>query len=257
MKRFVGLAVLILVLIVCASNYTYKVSSKATLQTVDRIVLVSAPNGIQLQDLQDGSTIALSTLPSPVNILILTSPRIVGSVKFDLDGNTRFENTPPYAVGGDIEGVFNQLTLPIGSHRLEITPFSEANLTGTMGITRVITFTVTENPPATPTPEPTVTPLPPIPTPFPSPTPTPNPSPNPATMMPNAFTVNCVRVPIAPFVQCKTWPASELFHEALDTTWPSSEADRTKKWLEVIVAGRWQGCVVGNNRIRCWRYATQ
>ncbi len=65
--------------------------------------------------------------------------------------------------------------------------------------------------------------LTPTPSPTPSPTPTPTPSPTPI-------------------------PARQV----LDTRWPSSEAERSATWTKLVNEG-WVDCVIGNNKIRCWR----
>jgi len=106
---------------------------------IDAIVLYDAGRDSPLPALGDGGTIDLSQLgTSSLNIVAETNTP-VGSIKFLLDGsefckNGRcVENAPPFAMAGDNNGDYynnwdwNEL---LGSHTIQIIPYSGANASG-------------------------------------------------------------------------------------------------------------------------------
>jgi hypothetical protein len=69
---------------------------------------------------------------------------MVESVEFTLNGNSeRTENVEPYAIGGDNGGNFKSWNVANGIYTLVATPYSGNNSTGTMGIAKTITLTIT------------------------------------------------------------------------------------------------------------------
>ncbi len=92
--------------------------------------------------LLSGSTISLSALPSThLNINAVTSPAMVGSVVFGVDGNANYhtENYTPYFLAGKSGGYW----IPsIGTHTISATPFTGSQGSGARGLpsTLVITF---------------------------------------------------------------------------------------------------------------------
>ncbi len=86
-----------------------------------------------------------------INIKVNTDPGTVGSVKLDLDGVTKTENASPYTWAGDAPkngGGTNYLsfTPPVGGHQLRATAYSGPNGTGARGVTKILYFTVVNQP---------------------------------------------------------------------------------------------------------------
>lgn len=95
--------------------------------------------------LGDGVTIDPETLPTRALALganIASSG--VGSIQFILDDQRSIENTAPFAVGGDIDGRYNRLSLSPGLHTLTAIPYDSADAGGTAGIPLTISFTIVE-----------------------------------------------------------------------------------------------------------------
>ena len=93
-----------------------------------------------------GATLNFATLGTKdLNILVNTNPATVGSVGFNYDGNAKYhiENSAPYDIGGDTNGVYAVWTPALGTHTLIVTPYSGSNLSGTAGTSLSETFTVT------------------------------------------------------------------------------------------------------------------
>jgi hypothetical protein len=67
----------------------------------------------------------------------------VGSVVFKLDGVViRTESVLPYAVAGDVNGLFNVWKPTVGAHTLTATPYSSTGGGGTAGVSITVAFTV-------------------------------------------------------------------------------------------------------------------
>jgi len=96
--------------------------------------------------LTSGATLDLGTLPtSNLNIAALTSPSTVGSVGFEFDGTlVRTQNSAPYTFAGDSGTDYYAWTPALGTHTIKATPYTGANLTGTAGLAKTFTFTVTK-----------------------------------------------------------------------------------------------------------------
>ncbi len=126
--------------------------------SVTRFVLVDATADTDLFDVENGTVIDLSLLPSTaLNIRAETDPDVVGSVRFDLDGVVPYsvESVAPYALEGDSSGDYNPWTPTAGMHTLTATPFTGSGATGTAGDLLTVTFEVVASPP-TPTTTPPV-----------------------------------------------------------------------------------------------------
>ena len=84
------------------------------------------------------------------NIRANTNPEQVGSVVFSLSGpltHTQTENVVPYALFGDISGVYNSTNFfTPGEYSLTATPYSGPNGTGEMGEERVVNFALAFKP---------------------------------------------------------------------------------------------------------------
>jgi CubicO group peptidase (beta-lactamase class C family) len=123
------------------------VSPPPAAQAVTSFTLVNADSNQDIGPLASGATLNLATLPTRnLNVRANTSPSVVGSVRFALDGNTNFrtESAAPYALAGDASGDYNAWTPAVGSHTLTATPYSGSGATGTPGTSLTVTFSVTD-----------------------------------------------------------------------------------------------------------------
>lgn len=113
-----------------------------TLEVVS-FTLVNSLTDLDIGALNDGSVINLFNLPN-INIRANLCVEPVGSVKFNLNGPTfKIESTAPYALAGDNPvGNYNKWNASVGAYSLEAIPYSGASATGTMGVSKTISFTV-------------------------------------------------------------------------------------------------------------------
>ncbi len=123
--------------------------SEAPRPVVARLVLIDADTDQPVEEfplLGNGIVLNRFTLPPRLNIRAETVPATVGSVRFVLDGVVRVENHQPYALAGDAAGGSDYLpwTPALGSHRLVVTPFAQAQAGGAAGIAMDLTFTVVD-----------------------------------------------------------------------------------------------------------------
>jgi uncharacterized delta-60 repeat protein len=122
---------------------------------VTSFTLVNTLTGKDIQELEEGDVINLSTLPSQkLNIRTNTLPDTVGSVVFVLSGqetHQQIENLLPYALFGDLTNHPDSVhinptpTCPsctAGNYSLTATPYSAKKGHGAKGLTYTINFTV-------------------------------------------------------------------------------------------------------------------
>lgn len=122
------------------------------LPLISHITLINADTNMPISEfdpLEDGTTIDLSTLPTNnLSIRANPDPAEVGSVRFTYDGDTNYqlENHVPYAIAGDSQGGANYTswTPTVGSHTLVVTPYTEAQAQGAVGMALTVSFEVTE-----------------------------------------------------------------------------------------------------------------
>jgi pectate lyase len=97
--------------------------------------------------LNNGAILNRATLPRNLNIRANTSPATVGSVRFGLDGNSRYrtENQAPYALASDDDGDYYRWRTSLGTHTLTARPYTRSNARGTAGTSLTITFTVIDD----------------------------------------------------------------------------------------------------------------
>jgi hypothetical protein len=125
-----------------------RVINAAPLQTspsVTTLSLINADTDQPILTITGGVSINLADLPTRnLNIQALTSPSLVGSVRFALDANSNFrtETAAPYALAGDDTGNYRSWTPGIGSHTITATPYTGTSGTGTVGIPLKMIFTV-------------------------------------------------------------------------------------------------------------------
>jgi uncharacterized delta-60 repeat protein len=116
---------------------------KAAQLSVVKLMLVNADTDQDIQELKDGDVLDLNGLPTQnLNIRAITNPFIVGSVFFKFNKQSVCENLFPYAIGGDVLGDYNPWTLPVGEHKLSVTPYSFFGASGHKGLSYNIRFTV-------------------------------------------------------------------------------------------------------------------
>jgi hypothetical protein len=109
--------------------------------TITSLKLLNADTGATLRSLNNGGAIYLGSEPR-VSVQALVGGT-VGSVRFQLDGKTfSIESSAPYVINGDTNGAPNAWTPSVGTHTLRVTAYSGAGASGTIGTTKVITFTV-------------------------------------------------------------------------------------------------------------------
>jgi len=126
-------------------------TTPSTTPAISRVTLVNADTDREIGILTNGATINLATTGPNVNLRVDTSPPVLGSVRFNLDGNPdyKLESLAPYTIGGDhIWDDYLPWTPATGSHSLTVTPYSAAGGGGTAGTPVTVNFTVTNEIPA-------------------------------------------------------------------------------------------------------------
>ncbi len=125
-------------------------------QYIQSLTLINADTDqpiVGYDPLLSGATINFATLGTQnLNIRANTVPATVGSVKFVLDGSPfRIEGGAPYALNGNNGTDYYAWTPSLGSHTLQVIPYSGGNATGTQGTGVTVNFTVTNGTAATAT----------------------------------------------------------------------------------------------------------
>lgn len=145
-KHFLNQTLSVVCLTACLS------SSAIAQQAVESFTLINADTDLPIaafDPLLDGAEIDLALLPTNnLNIRANTSPAVVGSVQFDLDGSINYqtESVAPYALEGDSNGDYNPWTPPLGLRTLTATPFTGSGGGGTAGDALTINFSVVNDP---------------------------------------------------------------------------------------------------------------
>jgi len=119
----------------------------ANSQAVTSLSLTNADTEQIVQTLLDGSNIDIAAIGTrSLNVIANTSPTVVGSVRFGLDGNPtyRIENSSPYTLAGDDDGDLYAWKPSLGTHVLKATPYSGPRATGIAGSTVQVSFTVVD-----------------------------------------------------------------------------------------------------------------
>jgi hypothetical protein len=117
-------------------------------QSVDSFTLINADSDQPVpgyEVINNGAVINSASLPTThLNVRANTSPGVVGSVRFGLDGNpnTHTESSAPYALFGDSGGNYGAGMFSTGTHALSGTPFTSSGAHGTAGTALNISFTM-------------------------------------------------------------------------------------------------------------------
>ena len=99
---------------------------------VTALTLVNASTDTDIRALYDGAELDLAVLPPSLNVRAdVVGP--VESVRFTLGAYSRVEETPPYALFGDLNGNYSGGVLPTGNHTLTATPFRQPGAKGSAG----------------------------------------------------------------------------------------------------------------------------
>src|SRR5439155_26795594 len=121
--------------------------------TVTSFRLIDASTDEAIGTLADGGVLNLASLPRKMNIqAIVSAGGNSGSVRFTYDGVDILpvENVAPFSLAGDDNGDFKNWTPRLGTHTLRAIPYAGKDLAGAEGTEKVITFTVVNDPGATP-----------------------------------------------------------------------------------------------------------
>jgi hypothetical protein len=97
--------------------------------------------------LKNGDVLDVGSLGSPISVRADTTPGIVGSVIFSLNGKDGFhtDSKPPYALKGNIDGNVRSQSYNLGANTLKATPFTKAGGKGDAGSSLEITFTIEDS----------------------------------------------------------------------------------------------------------------
>jgi hypothetical protein len=115
-------------------------SFSAMAQTANSFTVVNADNNADIKTLTSSGSIDISVTP---NINIRVNASGAGSVSFTDDTNTRTESSVPYAYKGDSGGDYLAWSPAPGTYKITVKPYTGANATGTAGIAKVLTLTIT------------------------------------------------------------------------------------------------------------------
>ncbi|TGE24819.1 PKD domain-containing protein [Hymenobacter aquaticus] len=120
--------------------------------TTTTFTLVDADSNEDIQAVVNGAVLNLATLPTRnLNIRANVNAATTGSVVFALSGTQTQNQTDsgfPYALFGDVSGIYNAWTPPVGNYTLMATPYSGANGSGTAAPVLMANFSVTDQLPA-------------------------------------------------------------------------------------------------------------
>ncbi len=110
--------------------------------------LVNAGNDQDLMKLKDDAVIDLASLPSrQLNVRAEFADPEFKSVVFDFNGQKGYkkDNRVPFAFGGDKNGDYAPISLPVGRHTLTATPYSLPGGRGVAGKSVTVSFEVTDS----------------------------------------------------------------------------------------------------------------
>jgi hypothetical protein len=111
-------------------------------QTIAGVVLIDAETDEVLGEFVDGITLNIAG-NKKFTMGVITDPTVIGSVKFQIDGEKRSDNKYPYVFYRDSGlGNYYPADLETGTHALVITPFTETRVRGFAGESAVMSFSV-------------------------------------------------------------------------------------------------------------------
>ncbi len=146
-RVFIVIAVLILIILVIIFSYI-KITGNAVVSSIyiDRISLIDADRDIVIQgyeNLQDGMTVNLASLPTRNITIAAFTVGNVKSVIFGLDDNQnyKYEGSAPYSISGDDGANYRPWNVPLGTHTLNVTPYATFTTSGDRGASKTIRIT--------------------------------------------------------------------------------------------------------------------
>ncbi|QNF35652.1 S8 family serine peptidase [Adhaeribacter swui] len=115
------------------------ISFRAVEEKIVRFELYHVSDGNVIRELKENTELDLATLPADLNIRAVTNPVVVGSVQFDLNGNTTVENINTY----DLAGSSGQsISFKPGDYTLTAGIYPYAKARGQVGGSLTINFRV-------------------------------------------------------------------------------------------------------------------
>ncbi|MDX2306011.1 MAG: SGNH/GDSL hydrolase family protein [Microscillaceae bacterium] len=100
--------------------------------SVESLILINAQNNQVIQFLQNGNVLNLAQLPTQSFNVSANTTGAVQRVAFNLDNlYIRSESTAPYALFGDVGGVYSGQGFALGTHNLTVTPYDQTGVAGT------------------------------------------------------------------------------------------------------------------------------
>jgi hypothetical protein len=109
------------------------VKPAATGPAVVAYYLINAATDQRIREVTENDTLDLAHLPSQLNIQIVTTPEVVGSVHVQYATRNGIESAAPYSLFGDTNGNYNSGNLQLGSNVVLATPYSQKSGGGTAG----------------------------------------------------------------------------------------------------------------------------
>ena len=121
---------------------------------IESFWLVDAGTNTIIREIMDGDIIPYSEVKDKmVNMMVITDPEKVGSVKLELESLTlcptcspdmrsTTENVVPYAIFGDINGDYTGKNILPGVYKFAATPFEMKHLSGNQGVKSMVGFEV-------------------------------------------------------------------------------------------------------------------
>ena len=123
--------------------------------SVTKLELVEADtsHGDNYGEITNGKVFNISVLrEDEFSVLATTNPQDLknGSVRFELNGVYRNENSHPYYLNGNhYNFVYEVDELTVGEYSLTATPYTGQNGTGTAGVAKSVSFSIIDNPEVT------------------------------------------------------------------------------------------------------------
>lgn len=104
--------------------------------------LIDADTDQRIKQISESDTLDIATLPSKLNIEVVTNPEVVGSVRVQYLTKNFVESVAPYSLFGDTNGNYNSGNFQLGNNVVVATPYSQKSGGGTVGASYRIGFFV-------------------------------------------------------------------------------------------------------------------
>ncbi|MDH4057563.1 MAG: putative Ig domain-containing protein, partial [Cyclobacteriaceae bacterium] len=134
------------------ANFTITINQNTGLR-VTSLILINSIIDTELFSLTDGMVLYTNNLPTSLNIKANASPQ-PGSVRFGWQNNSNFrtESSAPFALGGDSNGDYKNMSLVPGSYSIIATPYPNSGAGGVAGQALSLSFTIVAGSPPTNSP---------------------------------------------------------------------------------------------------------